>query len=36
MPENSTRTDGGGTETMELWRNWLTEPNASGIASSAK
>ncbi len=25
MPENSTRTDGGGTETMELWRNWLTE-----------
>jgi hypothetical protein len=25
MPENSTRTDGGGAETMELWRNWLTE-----------
>jgi phage tail tape-measure protein len=24
MPENSTRT-GGGPETMELWRNWLTE-----------
>jgi hypothetical protein len=25
MPENSTRTDGGGAEAMELWRNWLTE-----------
>ena len=35
MPEQHP-TDGGGTETMELWRNWLTEPNASGIASSAK
>jgi polyhydroxyalkanoic acid synthase PhaR subunit len=25
MPENSTRTDGPSPDTMELWRNWLTE-----------
>jgi polyhydroxyalkanoic acid synthase PhaR subunit len=25
MPDTETRTDGAGTEAMELWRNWLTE-----------
>jgi polyhydroxyalkanoic acid synthase PhaR subunit len=25
MPESDTRTDGAGADTMELWRNWLTE-----------
>jgi polyhydroxyalkanoic acid synthase PhaR subunit len=25
MAESNTRTDGAGADTMELWRNWLTE-----------
>jgi phage tail tape-measure protein len=25
MPETKTQTDGAGADTMELWRNWLTE-----------